>query len=272
MAYVEIRGKEMKLNKNRILIISICVVTVAAIFIWYFFPVLAGKWFIYRNSSVLNELNMRPSKIENLPGSPSDEWDNISIDTLSLSLPMYRFKKIRVRVFRSTGIGLISDQGSVLLPSLVPSDELLKIFEENSIKYPLIPYEDLLNELNTIPDDISFFNSRSENKTAFYNLTLKRMVIPAYGLNEFLAVNSSNLKAICITNDTGKNGFYATLILNNQTENMSFNIMLQGYKNPDMLKSDILNILGSIKMSEEPLDAEQVKLDIESISRQYNPK
>lgn len=257
----------MKPKHKKTLAISISVVTVAAIFIWYFFPVLAGKWFIYHNSELLHELNVQPSIIDALPASPPDEWENISIDTLSLSLPMRRFNKIRV--FRPTGISFISDQGVIFLPSLVPTVEVLKTFEENGSKYPLIPYEDFLDELNTIPDDVSFFKSRSESKTAFNNLTLKRMVIPASGFHDFLAVNSSNLKAICILSDKRKNGFCAIIILYNLTESMTVDMSLMGYKTSDMLKSDILNILGSIKMPEQPLNAEKVKADIESISRNY---
>lgn len=259
----------MKPKHKKTLAISISVVTVAAIFSWYFFPVLAGKWFIYHNSELLHELNVQPSIIDALPASPPDEWENISIDTLSLSLPMHRFNKIRV-TGRSTGIGFYSDQEVIFLPSLVPTVELLETLKENDIKYPLIPYEDFLDELSTIPDDISFFNSRSENKSRYDNLILKLMVIPSTGFDDFLSVSSSNLKAICIMSEKGKNGFCATLILNNQTENMSLDITLGGYKNSGMLKSDILNILGSIKMPDAPLNVEQVKVDIESISRNYN--
>lgn len=257
----------MKPKKNKMFAISIGVAAVAAIFIWYFLPVISGKWFIYKNADYLHQLNVRPSIIENLPGSPPDEWENISIDTLSLSLPMYRFNKIKI--YPPTGIGFISDQGIVFLPSLVPSVELLKTFEENGIKYPLIPYEDFLAELNTIPDDISFFNSKSENKNAFYNLTLKRMVIPSSGFHDFFTVNSPNKKAICILSDKGKNGFCAIIILYNLTGNMTVDMTLAGYKNSEMLKSDLLNILGSIKMPDEPLNADKVKADIESISRNY---
>ena len=258
----------MKTKNKKIFTTLICVAAVAAIFIWYFYPVLAGKWFIYRNSGVLNELNMRPSDIKNLPVSPPDEWENISIDALFLSLPMCRFNKIKITT-PPTGIGFISDQGSVCLPSLVPSVELLKTFQENDIKYPLTPYEVFLDELITIPDDISFFNSRSKNKTAFHNLTLKRMVIPSGGFSDILSVNSSNVKAICIMHKKRKNGFGAINILYNQKENMTFDITLEGHKSLDILKSDILNILSSIKMPDELLNAEQVKTDIESIKRNY---
>ena len=255
--------------KKKIVTTSICVVTVAATFIWYFFPVLAGKWFIYNNSTLHRELNVRPANIDKLPASTPDKWEKISIDTLYFSLPMYRFNKIKVTSI-STGIGFISDQGNVFLPTLVPSIELLKTLKEKEMKYPIMSYKEFLAEFSTIPDDISFFNSRSENKTIYNNLTLKLIAIPASGLNDVIAVNSSNLKVICIMHETQKNGFGATLILYNQTENMTFDMTLAGYKNPDMLHSDILNILGSIKMPEQPLNSERVKTDIESITRIYN--
>ncbi len=252
---------------KRIIFISTSTVILIAILIWYFLWVIAGKWFIYKNAELLPQLNVRPSKIEDLPLSPPDEWENISIDTLSLSLPMKRFNKIRVV---GSTIGFISDQGSVVLPSLVPTVELLETFKENNIKYPLMSYEDLLAEFNAVPDDISFLKTRNKNKATFINLTLKLMAIPSYGINDILAVDSSNVKAICIINKKGKNGFGANIILYNQAGNMTFDMTLVGYKTSAMLHSDILNILGSIKIPSQPLNAEKVKTDIENISRNYN--
>lgn len=260
------RGKmKSKHKKNIAILISLLIC--AALFIWYFLWVIAGRWFIYKNSEFLPQLNVRPSIVDTLPASPPDERDNISIDTLSLSLPMKRFHKIRVV---GSTVGFLSDQGSVVISSLVPTVELLETLKEKDIKYPLMSYGDLLAEFTAIPDDISFFKARNKNKITFVNLTLKLLSIPTYGINDILAVDSSNVKAICIINKKGKNGFGANIILYNQTENMTFDMTLVGYKDYDILKSDILNILGSIKMPRQPLNAERVKADIESIKRNDN--
>lgn len=259
----------MKHRYKKAMAISIGLVLVAGLFIWYFLPVLASKLFIHSNSKLLHQLNVQPSNIDKLPTSPPEEWANISIDTLSLCLPMYRYNKIRVTSL-STGIGFISDQGTVFLPSLVPTVEFQEYLKENDITYPLVSYEDFLKEFTTIPDDISFFNSRSENINIYNNLILKLMAIPISGIDGVLAVNSSDLKAVCIMHETRKNGFGATLVLYNQTENITFDIAFMGYKNSDILHSDILYVLGSIRMPGRPLEAERIKADIESISRNYN--
>lgn len=255
-------------KKNKILTISICVVAVAAISTWYFLPFIAGKWFISKNTEFLHQLSVRPSKIEKLPASLSDEWENIPMDTLSLSLPMHRFNKIKISS-NSTGIGFLSDKGNIFLPSIVPPIELMETLNEIGSKYPLMPYKDRLAIYATIPDDVSFFKSRTQNKITFINLTLKLMAIPVFGINDLLTVNSSNLKAICIMHEKRQNGFGAIVILYNQKENMTFDMTFMGYENSELLKSDILNILGSMKMSDEPLNTERVKTDIESISRKY---
>lgn len=258
----------MKSQNKKIIAISISTIILITLFIWYFLWVIAGKWFIYKNAEFQQQLNVRPSIIDKLPASPPDKWVNISIDSLSLSLPMYRFHKIKA-TSSSTGIGFLSDEGAIFLPSIVPTVELLKTLKENKMKYPLMSYEDFLAEFSAIPDDISFFKSRSENKNIFKNLTLKLIAMPVPGLVDVLAVDSSNVKAICIISKTHKNKFYATTILFNQIENMTFDITFPGYKDQDILKSDVLNILGSIKLPDYPLDAEQVKDDIESISTNY---
>ena len=103
----------------------------------------------------------------------------------------------------------------------------------------------------------------------YNNLILKLMAIPVSSFNDILAVNSSDLKAVCLMHETRKNGFCATLILYNQTEKMTFDITFMGYKNADMLHSDILNILGNVKMPRQPLNTERIKADIESIRGEY---
>ena len=255
----------MKPKHKKVLVISISVVTVTAILLWYFLPVIAGKWFIYKNTEYLHQLNARPSIIDKLPTSSPDEWENISIDTLSLSLPIHRFNKINVN---HDLFSLLSDQEAIVIYDLDPTAEFQQIIETPS-KFPINSYEDKFAILNTQPDDISFFKSRKENLNSCINLVRKLISIPISSIDDIIAVNSLNLKAICIMHEKRERGFSATITLYNQRENMTFDITLVGYKTSPMLHSDILNILGSIKMPSQPLNAERVQADIEFISRKY---
>ena len=242
----------MKTKPKQIIAISTGLVLIAGLLFWYFLPVFAGKWLIIKNPEFRHELSSRPSRVNKLPASP-DDWDSISIDTLSLKLPMDRFSKIKFP--DNSSFILTSDQGGIAINF------------DNMASF--LPYEEDLAILNTIPDDISFFKPRNKNLVNSTNLILKVLRIPAHhDLTDVFTVNSLNLKAICIMNDVA--GLGATINIYNKTENVFFTVNLLRYKNQDMLRSDILSILGSIKLPDAPLNSEQVKADIVSIGREYN--
>jgi hypothetical protein len=255
----------MKHKTKKLIAISLSLLTVASLFIWYFFPVFVAKWLLYNNADLQRYLNVSPTYSDKLPESPA-EWDRISIDTLSLKLPISKYKRISGK---ETYLNLVSDQGSLTIFDLAPSAEALKMIKEKKLKYPFVSYEDTLAIVKSLPADISFLNAREKNKRSSANLILKAIGIPTGGLGEVRIVNTEILKAICIISEKGERGFSAVVDLYSQNENMTFTILLTHYKDKTEMSSDILNILGGIRLPNQPLDIETVKKDIDTIVKKY---
>ncbi len=255
----------MKHKTKKLLAISLGLLSVVAIFSWYFFPVLMAKWFLYNNAGLQRYLNVSPTYIEKLP-EPPEEWDRISIDTLTLRLPMSKYKKVSGI---DNHVRLVSEQGSLLLLNLVPPVELLQLIRENKLKYPPVSYEDKLAILKALPSDISFLNSRSKNRRNSVNLILKNITIHSIGLGDVLVVNPRILKAICVLSEKRENGFTAIVDVYSQNENVILHFMLLNYNDKAALNSDLLSLLGGIRMPDQPLDAVKVINDIDTIVKGY---
>lgn len=255
----------MKQKTKKFIVISLGLLSVALLFIWFFFPVLMSKWFMYKSADLQTYLNVSPTYIKELPESPP-EWNSISIGKLILKLPMSKYKKISGN---ENYINLVSDQGSLVIYDLAPPVELLKMIKEKELKYPLVSYENRLAILKSLPADISFLNSRSKNERSSVNLILKAIGIPVGGLGEVRIVDPKILKAICIISEKSEKGFSAIVELYTQNESMNFTIMLVNYKDKTVLNSDLLSILGGVRLPNQPLDYETVKKDINAIVNKY---
>jgi hypothetical protein len=240
----------MKHKTKKILVSSVVVLSLTAIIIWYFFPILIAKWFMF-DHKVNKSFEIVPHLIERLPMPPTD-WGNISIGALKLRLPISEYNKI---YGKGQYINFISDRGSLLIFDLDPSVKLMN-------------YEERLAIFKALPRDISFFSSRNKNEKYSTNLILKTISLPHGGEVDF--INSEKLKAICIISEKDEKGFSAIATLYSPNEAMAFSIMFTRYMDITALKTDLLNILAGIIMPDQPLEAEKVGNDINTIIKKYN--
>ena len=239
----------MKHKTKKILASSVAILLLTAIIIWYLFPVLIAKWFMYY-VDVNKAFEVVPQLIENLPSPPAN-WENVSIDTLELKLPISEYKKVHGE---GRYINFVSDRGLLLIYDLDPSMNLTN-------------YEDRLSIFKALPRDVSFFSSREKNEKYSANLILKAISLPHGG--EVEIVNSEKLKAICIISEKDDKGFSAIATLYGPKEAMAFSLMFTHYKDKAILKTDLLNVLAGIRMPDQPLQFAKAENDINTIVKKY---
>jgi len=254
----------MKLKTKKRLFISLGLLSLLSLIIWYFFPVFVNKWFIYE-SGFKKYLNVTPTYIDKLP-EPPKEWATLSIDKLVLKLPISKYKIISGR---DTYLNLASEAGSLVIYDIALSKELAKMMKEKKIGYPFTSYEKRLGVVKSLPSNVSFMNSRSKNEQSSANLILKAVGIPMDGLDEVRIVNPKLLKAICTISQKGEKGYSASVDLYSQSEKMSFSMLLFHYKDKAMLNSDLLSILSGVRLPNQPTDVEKVGKDIDVIVNKY---
>ena len=224
------------------------------------------KWFVY-TCDIEKYLKVTPAYLNNLI-SPPQKWEEIIIGELSFKVPISTFKKISGC---ENLIYFVSESGTIVIHNIAPSKDLLGIIQEKNLKYPIISYQDRLAILKSLPSDISIFHSRSKNQQSYVNQILKPMSFPGGGLIEINIVDPKILKAICIKSEQGdKKGFSAFVDIYSQNEAMSFSVMVKNYEDKRALDTDLLRILGSIKVPDHPLNIETVKKDINAIIDKYN--
>ena len=226
-----------------------------------------GKWFLYQNDKVKAYLTMQPTYIETLPPLPK-EWSDLHLGGITVELPLARYQKIRGM---ETQIYFFSESGEMILISdLALGKELAQVFKDKKLKYPLVPYQDKLAIFKSSPSDIFFFNSRNRNEKGTTNQILKLMSVPTGGLGEVIEVNPKMLKAICIISEKREKGYTGWASIYSQNETMTFSLFLMNYKDKAALRSDLLSILGGLSMPDQPQDAERIKIDINTIVKEYN--
>lgn len=240
----------MKPKTKKILGSAVAVLSLTTIIIWYLFPVLVAKWFMYYQK-VNTSFEVVPQLIERLPTPPAD-WKDISLDTLQMKLPISEYNKIHGK---GQFINFVSDKGSLLIYDLDPSMKLMT-------------YEERLSIFKALPRDLSFFGPRNNNEKYSANLILKAISLPHGGEVEF--VNSEKLKAICIISEKDDKGFSGMATLYGPKESMMFSLMFTHYKDKDILKTDLLNILAGISLPDQPLQLAKVESDINTIVNKYN--
>lgn len=248
----------MNQKTNKIIWISLGLLAVTSLSIWYFLPVLSNELFMFQNHDSQKYLNVAPTYMGNLAATPK-EWTEISIGELVLKLPICRCKKIYGNDFF---INFVTEDGSVLINNIAQSKELLDSKAEHKAKYPASTFEEKIAILKSLPEDISFFNSRTKNAQISASQVLKFIGIPTGGLGELRIVNSRGLKAICIISEKGEYGFNAIADIYSQNEAMSFSIILMRYTDKSILDIDLQRVIAGIGIPDHPLDPEAVKKDI----------
>lgn len=189
-----------------------------------------------------------------------------------MKLPLEQYKNVKDIGY---DIRFISDKGVLFVSDIVPYLGLMdNLIKEGKMTYPYVSYNDQVAYYSSTPADISFLNSRSKNMSAFSNQILKIIGIPSGigGLREILIINSGKLKARCLIGETSDKGCRAWLDLYNSKENVSISLAFLKYQDIATLKTDMLNVLGGIKMPDQLPDRNQVKKDIKAIVTKYNTK
>ena len=236
--------------------------------VWYFFPVLMTNWYLYYSDLrhlYNSDLNVVPITINNLI-SPPNNWIDLSVDKLTFKLPLSRYDKISGN---KNYLYFNSEKGSFLISDIVPQEDFLKIIKENNLKYPMISYQEELTILKSSPSDISFFNPRYKNKHSTMNLVLKTVSIPVGGFGKILDVNADSLKAICIISNKYEKGYIANAYIYNKEGTLSFSIYLKNYKNNVLLETDLLSILGGMKVPDQMINSDKAKDDIQRIVKDH---
>lgn len=236
-----------------------------AVFIWYFFPFLMANYFWYKSGILFQYVKIKPIPIVALKAPPK-EWNDITIDNLTMKLPMSKYTKVGGK---ENYMYFTSGKGRLVVSYIVPSKEILQMVKENKLTYPAVSFRDYLAIFSSIPADVSFFNSRSKNMAALTNQILKAIGIPIGGVSKILAVNTGTLKALCIISEKRDKGYTASVWVYSQNEKVSFDLLLIHYEDQTTLENDLLAILGGIKMPDRMCDFDRVSKDINRLVTQY---
>jgi hypothetical protein len=251
---------------KKIVFISSGSILAMALFIWHFFPVLIVHLFWYQHDSVRQYLDLTPVSITALETS-AKEWKNITIGDLTMKLPMSKYTKVGGK---DTYMYFTSCPEGLVVSDIVPSKETLQMIQEDKLKYPVVSYRDYLAIFSSVPADVSFFNSRNKNTIASSNQILKTIAIPVGGISKILTVNTGTLKALCILSAKSDTGYSATTYVYSQNEKASLSLLLTRYEDKATLETDLLTILGGIRMPDHMADLNQVSKDINGLVTQYN--
>ena len=143
---------------KKIIFISSGSILAIAVFVWYFFPVLMADYFLrYRSDVLFQYVKLKPIPIIALKAPPK-EWKDITIDNLTMKLPMSKYTKVcGIENF----IRFISGKGCLVVANIVPSKEILQMVK-NKLTCPAVSFRDYLAIFSSTPADVSFFNSRTK--------------------------------------------------------------------------------------------------------------
>ena len=251
---------------KKIIFISSGSILAIAVFVWYFFPVLMADYFLrYRSDVLFQYVKLKPIPIIALKAPPK-EWKDITIDNLTMKLPMSKYTKVcGIENF----IRFISGKGCLVVANIVPSKEILQMVKENKLTCPAVSFRDYLAIFSSTPADVSFFNSRSKNTIALSNQILKAIGMPKGGVSKILTVNAGTLKALCIISKKSDKGYTASVFVYSQNEKVSLDLFLSHYEDQTTLENDLLAIIGGIKMPDRMGDYDRVSKDINRLVTQY---
>jgi hypothetical protein len=87
-----------------------------------------------------------------------------------------------------------------------------------------------------------------------------------------LIVNTDTLKAICILSEMSEKGCGSDVTVFSKNEDISFSLVFLRYKDLNTLETDVLTVLGGIKMPDGVPDRDQVSKDINHIVASHKKK
>lgn len=251
-------------RKSKVIALVSGLLLVIGFLVWYCYPVLIF-WLHYGPSfgNLKTYHGVTPLPIVTLK-SPPQEWITLDIGSLTIKLPRLRYDKV---IGHETNIGLVSDAGPIFaIFDTVPSQDMIELEKIGRMKPHSFSYQERLAIFNSSPADISIFHLRNKNMTALINLTLKAIYFHSGGIGKILAVNTGNLKALCVLSERKfQNGYVATVEVYNPNEEVRFDLIIKGYKDQRALEDDLLTILGGTRMPDHMLDRNEVSKDITSI-------
>jgi hypothetical protein len=259
--------KENETNEKeiqKILWVSLGLLSIISIAGWYYFPYLAYK-FTNTNEKYEKYLRIKPTYINNLI-IPPHEWDDIQLGGISIKLPTYKCNKIDGQ---NNSIRFAFGSEQVIVSDIAPTKDLLDVIEKNKLKYPTVSYQDRVAVFKSSPTDVTIFNSRSNNMQAYVNQTLKFISVPIGGISEIYIIKPEIIKAVFFISEKRKNGYSAFADIYSQNERNFFTIMLRNYSDKNVLMSDMLTILGGITVSDHVTEIEKSKEDINTVVRKY---
>lgn len=236
------------------------VLVLLAFFVWYTFPLIVYYSFIKEKVS-----NISLKYIDTLPNALI-EWDEIDIGGLRFRMPMFKCKKVG----GSEKLRYITfDFGTyhLIISDIAPTEEMASILKNKNIKYPTISYLRYLDIVNSSPSDISITNPRSVNMEGVANQILKGMMTNLYEID---IINPKVLKAICQKMVSDKGLYSALVVIYNQNETVCFTMLFGGYRDKNLLQSDLLQILGGIRIPSQRLNIEEVEKGIREVISIYS--
>jgi hypothetical protein len=249
---------------KKIIFISSGSILAVAVLIWYFSPFLLANYVWYKSGVRFQNLKIKPIPVIALKAPPK-EWKNITIDNLTMKLPMLKYTKV---CGEENFIRFISGKECLLVSEIVPSKETLQMIKENKLTYPYPSFRYYSASLSSTPADISFFNSQRKNMTASIHQSTKAIIMPG-GVIKILTVNAGTLKALCIISEKRDKGYTASVSVYSQNENVSLDLFLTHYEDQTTLEADLLAILSGIKMPDRMGDYDRVSKDINRLVTQY---
>jgi hypothetical protein len=213
---------------------------------------------------------MKPVTIHSVK-APPPQWQKLDIGGLLLTLPTSKYEKAKGE---EDHILFYSRHNEAISFSLIlPSEETTKTAQGEKPKYPPpFSFQEDVAIFSSTPDDVSFFHLPQKNISANLNQLFKLMAVPigfGGGLRKILIVKTDNLNAICLLSEREK-GYGSSVTVYSKNGDISFNLVFLRYKDLNTLDTEILTVLGGIRIPEKMPDRDQVSKDICHIVAEFN--
>ncbi len=245
-------------RRRRYITIAISVTAVAAFLLWYLYPVLLYTLSMGGHEELQRRLDAEPIRITT-HSPPAPDWQELSIDTLHIRLPLFELP-----IVQSIAAGHIEFRGGnkrLIFADIVFGEPLMKQIDAGNLAYPLTPYQQRVDWLSSTSDDLSLFNSRSENMRGLVNQTLKLMFYGGDGKRVSL-VTFTELKAVVLFSESAGKSYSATAYVYSRDGAASLTVMMLSYTSEAELEADLLHILSGLRMYQTMPDPQRVTDDI----------
>ncbi len=243
---------------GRRITITLSVTAVAALLLWYLYPVLLYTVSMGGHEELQRRLDAEPTLITT-PTPPPSDWQVVTIDTLQIRLPLTEFPNIESGV--PGDIGFRGEHKRLELLDIVLSEQLIGQIEAGERDYPLTPYQRLLDALFSTSEDLSLFHSRSENMRGLVNQGVKWRFAGGNGGYSWV-VTLPGLKAVVGFRKPGGGTYSAIAHVYSRDGGASLTVMMLGYTSDAELEADLLHILSGLRMYQTMPDPQRVTDDI----------